>query len=137
MSVRSIKWRNETFTGKKGKREWKRDGMIESPYQSEYQRKVPRNILRHRSSSVKRIKSQYYTKEYSQKIGKSNRNLNVPNLDMSVEEGVLDLMKHRFIKTAAKSIREYYELRIGNNEKKQQNTSIKNKSYDTHIKLKT
>ena len=56
---------------------------------------------------------------------------------MSVEEGVLDLMKHRFIKTAAKSIREYYELRIGNNEKKQQNTSIKNKSYDTHIKLKT
>ena len=61
----------------------------------------------------------------------------MPNLDMSVEEGVLDLMKHRFIKTAAKSIREYYELRMGNNEKKQQNTSIKNKSYDTHIKLKT
>ena len=51
----------------------------------------------------------------------------MPNLDMSVEEGVLVLMKHRFIKTAAKSIQEYYELRMGNNEKKQQNTSIKNK----------
>ena len=111
--------------------------MIEIPYQSEYQRKMPRNILRHRSLSVKRIESQYATKRILRETMKSNRNLKVPNLDMSVEEVVLDLMKHRFIETAAKSIREYYELRTGNDEKKQQNTSIKNKSYDTHIKLKT
>ena len=92
--------------------------MIEIPYQSEYQRKMPRNTLRHRSLSAEQIESQYDTKECSQKQWKSNRNLNMPNLDMSVEEGVLDLMKHWFIETAAKSIRESYELKMENNEKK-------------------
>ena len=51
----------------------------------------------------------------------------MPNLDMSVEEGVLVLMKHRFIKTAAKSIREYYDMRMGKIEKKQQNIYQKQK----------